>query len=203
MTVILAVTGASGSLAAARFLARSPWPVTLVASAWGRRVYERECGPFAALEERAAAVCADDDLAASISSGSVPTRGMVILPCTGTTLARVAAGLGDTLIARAAHCHLKERRPLVLCVREAPWSLLDCENAAAVSRAGGAIMPLSPPFYMGADRPPEQVTLPLLMDAFVDRVLALLGHPAGRTWETMRRDGPAAPTSSRPSTPPP
>jgi len=185
MNLVVAVTGASGALAAKMIVARSPWPVALVASRWGREVYERECGEFERLAAQAAEVYADDDLSAPISSGSVATAGMVVAPCSCDTLARIASGIGNTLIARAAHCHLKERRKLVLCVRESPWSLMDLDNARTVSAAGGIVMPISPPFYMLAGKSPETVTLTELMAAYIDRVLAVLGHPAGSTWENV------------------
>ena len=98
-------------------------------------------------------------------------------------MAKISAGQADTLITRAAHCHLKEGRKLVLCVRESPWTLIDIENAARAASAGAAVMPISPPFYMVADREPTEVTMTDLLDAYVDRVLALLGHPPERTWE--------------------
>lgn len=184
-TLILAVSGATGASAAEILLRKSPWPVALVASAWGREVYTRECGAFASLAARAARVFADDDLAAPIASGSVPTVGMVVLPCTTNTLAKVAHGIADTLITRAAHCHLKERRRLVLCVREAPWTSIDLANASAVATAGGTIMPFSPPFYQFAGQDPRQVSLAEVLEAYVDRVLAQFGHPAPATWETV------------------
>ena len=186
MNLVLAVTGASGSYAARMLLERSPWPVTLVASRWGKDVYERECAPFRQLIDMADAVFDNSDLSAPIASGSVSTAGMVILPCSCNTLAQVATGVGDTLIGRAAHCHLKERRKLVLCVRESPWTLIDLDNARTVTAAGGIVMPLSPPFYMTADKNPEDVRMPDLLGAYVDRVLAVLGHPGKSTWETQR-----------------
>jgi len=164
---------------------KSPWPVALVTSEWGKNVAGRECGDFARVAALADKVYDDADLAAAISSGSVPTIGMVILPCTSNTMAKVAHGISDTLITRAAHCHLKERRRLVLCVRETPWSLIDLNNAATVSAAGGIVMPLSPPFYQLAGRDPQTVTMTDLMDLFVDRVLSVLGHPAAANWETV------------------
>ena len=183
--LVLGVTGATGSHAARLLIARSPWPVALVASRCGRDVYTYECGDIAELEAAAADVHDDSDLFAPISSGSVPTAGMVVLPCTTNTLARIAAGMGDTLIARAAHCHLKERRPLILCVRETPWTAIDFENARRVTEAGGTVMPLSPPFYMTTRRAPETITMSELLGAFVDRVLTMLGQPAATTWEDL------------------
>jgi 4-hydroxy-3-polyprenylbenzoate decarboxylase len=185
MNLILAINGATGIHAAERLLMKSPWPVALVASEWGKTVAAREGASFSRLAERAVKVYDDTDLAAAISSGSVPTIGMVILPCSTNTLAKVAHGIADTLITRAAHCHLKERRRLVLCVRETPWSLIDLNNAATASAAGGIVMPLSPPFYQMAGRDPDTVTMTELMDLYVDRVLAVLGHPAATTWESV------------------
>ena len=185
MNLVLGITGATGACAAKALMAKSPWPVALVASRWGRDVYERECGPLEQLAGQAARVFQDDDLAAPIASGSVPTAGMVILPCSCDMLGRVASGLGDTLIARAAHCHLKERRPLILCVRETPWPLTTIDNARTVAAAGGIIMPMSPPYYMTAGREPADVSLADLLDAYVDRIFALLGHQPESTWETL------------------
>ncbi|TAN37804.1 MAG: UbiX family flavin prenyltransferase [Verrucomicrobia bacterium] len=185
MNLILAVNGATGAWAAELLLKKSPWPVTLVASEWGKAVVAREGGDFARLAQMADKVFDDADLAAPISSGSIPTLGMIVLPCSANTLAKVAHGISDSLITRAAHCHLKERRRLVLCVRETPWSLIDCQNAAAVSAAGGVVMPLSPPFYQMLGRDPATVTMTDLLNSYVDRVLALFGHAAAANWETV------------------
>ncbi len=181
--LILAVTGATGAYAASLLMDRSPWPVSLVASKWGREVCARERVSFEALAGRAAEVLDNADLASGISSGSVATVGMVVLPCSTDTMAKIAAGQADTLITRSAHCHLKEGRRLVLCVRESPWTLIDIENAARAASAGAVVMPISPPFYMFADREPGEVTMADLLGAYVDRVLALLGHSPERTWE--------------------
>ena len=186
MNVVLGVTGASGAYAAERFLARAPWPDTLVASKHGREVYEFERKrAFEELAAAAAVVHENDDLWAPISSGSVATAGMVVLPCSADFLGQVAGGRCDSLLARAAHCHLKSRRPLILCLRESPLTLINLDNARRVSAAGAEVMPLSPPFYMLAGVDPGSVTLGQLMDAYVDRVLQLLGHQPEHTWETV------------------
>lgn len=185
MNLVLAVTGASGAPAAELLIRKSPWPVTLVASEWGKEVFNREAGSFDQLAVLADKVFDDRDLAAPISSGSVPTRGMILLPCSTNTMGKIAHGIADSLITRAAHCHLKESRRLVLCVREAPWTLIDLNNAVAVASAGGTIMPLSPPFFQTGQRDPATVTMIDLLDAYVDRVLAVLGHPASTNWETV------------------
>ena len=186
MNMVVALTGATGVYAAKVLIEAAPWPVTLVASDQGRAIYEKECGAFDLLAARAAEVYADSDLTAPIASGSVPTLGMVILPCTANTLGKIAQGIGDTLITRAAHCHLKEQRKLILCVRETPWSLINIRNAEDVAAAGGIIMPMSPPFYMMAGRDPASVTMVELLKAYVDRVLSVMGDVSRDNWSTVR-----------------
>lgn len=184
--LILGITGASGIHAARLLVDKSSWPVDLVASRWGREVARLECGGMDSIEAVAARVFVADDLYAPVSSGSVPAVGMVVLPCSAHTLAQIAAGLGDSLIPRAAHCQLKERRPLVLCLREAPLTLIDLENARRAAEAGAVIMPMCPPFFMFAGADPQAVSMDDLMGAFVDRVLSLVGQPCQRTWEDIR-----------------
>lgn len=184
--LILGVTGASGIYAAKLLAEKSPWPVDLVCSQWGRRVAAAECGGIESIQDRVSRVFEPDDLFAPPSSGSVPTVGMAVLPCSSHTLAQIAGGLGDSLITRSAHCQLKERRPLVLCLREAPLTLIDLQNAEKASAAGAVVMPVTPPFFMFAGSDPRTISMHDLLNAFVDRVLALLGKPADRTWEDVR-----------------
>jgi len=119
----------------------------------------------------------DHDLSQTFSSGTNPLDAMVVLPCSSTTLAKVAAGIGDTFITRAAAVTLKERRKLILVLRETPLSTLHLEAAARVSAAGAIVMPLCPPFYF---RPQsvDDVVRP-----FVDHLLALVGVESGRQWQ--------------------
>ncbi len=184
--LIVAMSGASGAYAADVLLARSPWPTLLIASRWAREIYAHECGPFEQLAARAGAVFDNDDLTAPPASGSVDSVGMVVLPCSANTLGQIAAGLGHTLIARAAHCQLKERRPLILGLREAPLTLIDLRNAVQAAEAGAIITPLSPPFYMFKDRTADTISMHDLITAYVDRVLSLLGRPQAATWEDVR-----------------
>ena len=184
--LIVAMTGASGAYAAELLLERSPWPTMLIASRWAREIYAHECGPVENLEKKAGQVFDNGDMLAPPASGSVATVGMVIMPCSANTLGQIAAGLGERLISRAAHCHLKERRPLILGLRETPLSAIDVRNCDTLAAAGAVIMPLSPPFYMFKNRNPRQISLHDLMAAYVDRVLALLGHPMQNTWEDVR-----------------
>jgi len=186
LRLIVAMTGASGAYAGQLLLTKSPWPTMLIASRWAREIYVQECGPVEQLLQCAGEVYASDDMAAPPSSGSVPSVGMAIVPCSINTLGQIAAGLADNLITRAAHCHLKERRPLILGLRETPLTVIDLDNAARLARAGAVIMPLAPPMYMFKGKTPQQISLHDLMDAYVDRVLALLGRPMPATWEDVR-----------------
>ena len=186
MNLVVAMTGASGALATKLLIEKSQWPVTLVASKMGRVVYEQEVGPFKELEALASTVWKDGDLTATIASGSVPTVGMVILPCSANTLAKIGVGIADSLVTRAAHCQLKEGRKMVLCVREAPWTLMNAQNAASVAAAGGTIMPISPPFYMAKGRDPNEVSIVEMLGYYVDHVLSLFGQEAPATWADVR-----------------
>jgi polyprenyl P-hydroxybenzoate/phenylacrylic acid decarboxylase-like protein len=123
------------------------------------------------------------DIAASISSGSFVTAGMVIAPCSMKTLASVALGMGDNLISRAADVVLKERRRLVLLVRETPLNLAHLRNMTAVTEMGGVICPPVPAFY---HRPK---TLDDIVDHTVARVLDLFGleePPGPQRWSGLR-----------------
>jgi len=186
MNLVVAMTGASGALATKLLIEKSQWPVTLVASKMGRFVYEQEAGPFAELEALASEVWKDGDLTATIASGSVPTVGMVIMPCSANTLGKVASGIADSLVSRAAHCQLKEGRKVVLCIREAPWTLLNVQNAANIAAAGGTIMPMSPPYYMAKGRDPNTVSIVEMLGYYADHVLSLFGQEAPKTWKDIR-----------------
>ena len=116
------------------------------------------------------------DLAAPFASGSNRVDVLVVIPCSVSTLAKIAAGIADTLITRAAQVALKERMRMVLCVRETPLSSIALENALRLSREGVVIMPISPPWY---SRPRS---LDDLVAGFTSKVLALLGERAGPGW---------------------
>jgi 4-hydroxy-3-polyprenylbenzoate decarboxylase len=114
---------------------------------------------------------ADANIGASIASGSHPSHGMIILPCSMRTLAAIANGLADSLIARAADVTLKESRPLLLCVRETPFNRIHLRNMTLAAEAGAVIFPCIPTFY---NKPLDSTEM---ARQFVYRVLAHIGLP--------------------------
>ena len=113
----------------------------------------------------------DADIGAALASGSHPSDGMIILPCSMGTLAAIAHGLANSLIARAADVTLKERRPLILCVRETPFNRIHLRNMTLAAEAGAVIFPCIPAFY---NRPIDSTEM---ARQFVYRVLAHIGLP--------------------------
>jgi 4-hydroxy-3-polyprenylbenzoate decarboxylase len=113
----------------------------------------------------------DADIGAAIASGSYPSDGMIILPCSMGTLAAIALGLANSLIARAADVTLKERRPLLLCVRETPFNRIHLRNMTLAAEAGATIFPVMPAFYF------KPVDSTEMARQFVYRVLAHIGLP--------------------------
>jgi 4-hydroxy-3-polyprenylbenzoate decarboxylase len=188
----LAITGASGSVFAQHMLrALEADPrvarIQLVASPSALRVLAEESsisGRNSLIEKllghppQKTTQLAHDDIGASIASGSSPCDGMIILPCSMGTLAAIAHGLAGNLIERAADVCLKERRPLILCVRETPLNLIHIRNMAAVTEAGATVFPLIPAFYN------HPQTVDDIIRNYVDRVLQHLGlpQPGAFTW---------------------
>jgi flavin prenyltransferase len=150
--VVVGVSGASGAPIAVRVLdglKSAGVPVALVISDGAVAVLREECGLGPeALGSLAAQTYSDHDLAAPIASGSRPTRGMVIVPCSANTVARVALGLGDTLLTRAAHVHLKERRRLVVVPRESPMPTVLLRHLTTLSELGVVVLDAAPPYYL-------------------------------------------------------
>ncbi|MGQ0721571.1 MAG: UbiX family flavin prenyltransferase [Candidatus Eiseniibacteriota bacterium] len=178
MRTIVVITGASGSIFGLELLKRLPGERLAILTRWGKVVLKDETGLSPKdLEGRADAVFADDDLASPLSSGSNPFDAVAVLPASASFLAKVAAGLGDTLGTRVCHIALKERRRLVIGLRESPLTGIALENALRVSREGGLIMPVSPFFYLKPD------SMERLVGDFVDRVVqSLTGTPQERGW---------------------
>lgn len=149
--IIVAITGATGAIFGVRLLERlAEFDVErhLIVSAWGARTIEHETSR-SVRDVRALAdvVHRPGEQGATISSGSFETLGMVVAPCTMRTLAAIASGVADDLVARAADVVLKEQRRLVLLVRESPLSPIHLENMLKLARTGVSILPPLPAFY--------------------------------------------------------
>jgi 4-hydroxy-3-polyprenylbenzoate decarboxylase len=170
--LIVGITGASGSIYGVRLLEMlkgTDVETHLVMSRWGARTLVHETPYTPEQVQRLASVAhALTDQGASISSGSFVTMGMVIAPCSARTLAAIAHGLGDHLVHRAADVVLKERRKLVLAVREAPLHEIHLENMLKLSRMGVVIAPPVPAFYSNPSSIDEIVnyTAARLLDQF-------------------------------------
>jgi flavin prenyltransferase len=174
---LIGMTGASGAIHGVDLVRRLPGEKYLVMSDWARQVLFSETGLKPAdLEPHVRRIFADADLAAPFSSGTNRYDAFVILPCTVSTLAKIAAGIADSLITRAAAVALKERMRLIVCVRETPLSTVALRNMHELSRDGVIVMPVSPPWYH------EPKTLDALVAGFTDKLLALLGEAAGPAW---------------------
>jgi 4-hydroxy-3-polyprenylbenzoate decarboxylase len=187
--VIVAITGATGAVYGVRLLERlraCPGVEThLVISDAASLTLHQEVG----LQRREVEALADvvhknREIGASIASGSFQTDGMVIAPCSMKSLAAVAHGLSDNLIARAADVILKERRRLVLMVRETPFNLAHLRNMTAVTEMGGIVFPPLPSFYNKPGSIDEMV------DHTVARVIDLLGidNDLAPRWGGMKND---------------
>jgi 4-hydroxy-3-polyprenylbenzoate decarboxylase len=181
----IATTGASGSIFLKHFLLaaeRDPRvkTVNFIASDSGLRVIAEELAiegrsdllrqiigaPSPKIQQQS-----NGDIGANVASGSYPSDAMVVIPCSVGTLGRIANGTASRLIERAADVTLKERRPLVLCVRETPLNKIHLRNMSLAADAGATIFPLIPTFY---NHPP---TLEAMAQEFANRVLAHLGLP--------------------------
>lgn len=165
--VVVGITGASGAILAARTieaLLAEGVPVAACASAAARMVWRTEMGEsFGAAIERWAdsgifAHYGEGELTAPIASGTFPTRGMVIAPCSMATAAAVANGFADNLIRRAADVTIKERRRLAVMPRESPLSVIHLENLTKLAKLGAAIIPPEPAFYLGAQSADDVAT---------------------------------------------
>ena len=144
MRVLVAITGASGiayGVRLAEVLRKGRHEVNVVVSEGAKKVAKAEG------EKLPAGDYSDSDLAAPFASGSHPCDAMVIAPCSLKTLGEIANGVGGSLVARAAEVMLKERRKLVLVVRETPLSYIAIKNMETVTLAGGVVLPASPGFY--------------------------------------------------------
>ncbi len=181
----IATTGASGSLFLKHFVLaveRDPRVKTanFIASDSALRVLAEELAiegrsdlirqiigaPSAKIQQQSNA-----DIGANVASGSYPSDAMVVIPCSVGTLARIANGIASQLIERAADVSLKERRPLILCVRESPLNKIHIRNMSLAAEAGATIFPLIPTFYNHPSSPDA------MAHEFANRVLAHIGLP--------------------------
>jgi flavin prenyltransferase len=182
--IALAVTGAGGTRAARSVLSALVRDdrvahVDLMVSATGRKLIAHELGgpesgdPVAHLlggsSAKVSAWDPDLDIAGPLASGSYRSWGMLVVPCTLGAVARIAQGQASTLIERAADVCLKERRPLVLCVRETPFNLINLRNMTQVTEAGGVVYPMIPTYY----NVPE--TVEQIFEEFTSRLLGFVG----------------------------
>jgi len=180
MTLLVAIGGASGSLYARRLLEAlaasvEPAKVAVCFSPRGLEVWRHELGEDPSFAFRRYAI---DDFRSPFASGSALWDAVVVIPCSMGRLGRIAHGVGDDLVSRAADVALKERRKLVLVVRETPLSQIHLENMLAVTRAGAVVLPAAPSFYFRPTR------IEQLADTVVARVLDQLGlaHTLAPRW---------------------
>lgn len=181
--LIVAITGASGSIYAVRFLEAVLEEfdrVYLTITENAQLVIKTELGLDFPTDEvdtksllgkyhKKVEILPTNDLAAPPSSGSVKTEGMVIIPCSMGTVGRIAAGVSNDLVTRAADVCLKERRPLIMVIRETPLNLIHLRNLTALAEAGATILPASPAFYCNPK------TIEDMVDFVVGRTIQQLG----------------------------
>ena len=180
--VVVGITGASGSVYGKRcveVLVSKGYGIELVVSDVGSRVFEYELGFtldsfVSSLPQDLVNVYFPNDLFAPISSGSYPVKGMVVIPCSAGTLGHIVSGATVNLIHRAADVNLKEKRPVVLVLRETPLNRVHAENILKAIDSGATVLPASPAFY-GKPKTVEE-----LVDFVVDRAIShVLGKSPG------------------------
>ncbi len=180
--IVVAVTGASGSIYAEKLLQKLSnfsleiEEIALIVSETGKQVWEyeleTELPKFDIIKQYE-----NDSFFAPSASGSAGYDSMVVIPCTVGTLGRIANGTSNDLIARSADVMLKERKPLILVLRESPYNLIHIENMRTVTLAGGIIFPASPSFYS------KPKNIDDLVDTVVNRILEMLGFEVdGYRW---------------------
>jgi 4-hydroxy-3-polyprenylbenzoate decarboxylase len=200
MDIVTAITGASGALYAQRFiqgLVAAGVNVHLVVSPLGRRLLHDELGMetvdvdalAGAAPPHTVTLYSYNDVGSKLASGSFLHDGMVIVPCSSNTLAEVAHGLGDNLIARAAAVTLKERRRLVVVHREMPLSPIDVNNYKVLSDAGVILAPANPGLYL------NPTTVGEVVDFVAGKLLDLVGvkHALDTRWDPKAVRPPAGP----------
>ena len=177
MKLVIAATGASGSIYLQRLLAQidcAANEVHLVMSAHAGQVAKQELGDFKAPTN--ISHHPENDMNVPFVSGSARFDAMVIAPCSMATLGRIASGSSDSALLRAADVFLKERRKLILVPRETPWNLIHARNVVTLIEAGAIVLPAIPSFY---SRPKSVADV---VDTVVWRILDQIGLPSARTF---------------------
>lgn len=177
MRTVVGISGASGTVFALELLRRLPGESFTILSRWGQHVLAQETGlardDVADLTSR---LFSDADLSSPLASGSNAWDAMVVIPCSTSTIGKIATGIADSLLTRAAAVTLKEGRQLVLCPRETPLSAVTLRQLAELARDGVTVMPVSPGWYG------IPTTLDDLIMDFADRVLQVLGVEIPGGW---------------------
>ena len=171
--VVLVISGASGAIYGVRLAEILGSDARIVVTESGRLTMAHECEgltPEKLAEKTGAILENNDDIAAKSASGSAAIDAVVICPCSGTTLGKLAAGIGDNLATRSAIVAMKERRNLIIVPREAPYATVHLENMAKLSGWGVTVIPASPGFY----------NLPQTMDDLIDFIVARILDHLGR-----------------------
>ncbi|HEX4795087.1 MAG TPA: UbiX family flavin prenyltransferase [Humisphaera sp.] len=192
MDIVTAITGASGAMYAQRFIAglvAAGVNVHLIVSPLGRRLLHDEMGmetvdlaALAGTDAHTITYYNYNDVGCKLASGSFLHDGMVIVPCSSNTLAEVAHGIGDNLVARAAAVTLKERRRLILAHREMPLSPIDVNNYKILTDAGAIVAPCNPGFYL------NPTTIGEVVDFVAGKLLDLSGvsHAMETRWDPKK-----------------
>ncbi len=177
MKLVIAATGASGTIYLQRLLAQidcTAHEVHLVMSVYARAVAKQELDDFKIPAEISRH--SENDMNVPFVSGSSRFDAMVIVPCSMATLGRIASGCSDSVLLRAADVFLKERRKLILVPRETPWNLIHARNIVTLLEAGAIVLPAIPSFYSR----PNSVTA--IADTVVWRILDQIGLPSSRAY---------------------
>jgi flavin prenyltransferase len=177
MKLVIAATGASGAIYLQRLLAQidcGAHEVHLVMSAPAEEVAKQELGDFKVPTN--ISHHSENDMNVPFVSGSARFDAMVIVPCSMATLGRIASGLSDSALLRAADVFLKERRKLIVVPRETPWNLIHARNVVTLLEAGAIVLPAIPSFYSRPGSVSEVV------DTVVWRILDQIGLPSAHTY---------------------
>ena len=178
--IVLVISGASGAIYGVRLAEILGSDARIVVTESGRLTMAHECEgltPEKLAEKTGAILENNDDIAAKSASGSAAIDAVVICPCSGTTLGKLAAGIGDNLATRSAIVAMKERRNLIIVPREAPYATVHLENMAKLSGWGVTVIPASPGFY----------NLPQSMDDLIDFIVARILDHLGRDNDLTKR----------------